>query len=240
MEDKLQIETKTNQSTSLSILAHSVDIDLTSDLWAVNWFNTKRPWLYNIYTTLMSPLVGKVGGKLVFKGSFVKKLDGHEKDGRKTLLIVKYPSAADFIDLVSKKAVLFYSILRIMSVERFMFGFTHQLDTNEIKPQKTAKGSPCLVHHFRGEIDIQATFNQLSSIAISNGVDLCYAGKKAATLKRSHNTEGSYEIPFTMDGILVFVAKDEANLQSFYATPDYQSFIASLDNSYAAIFSKSL
>jgi len=233
-----QIDTKINQTTTLSIVANSGDVDLNESIWAVNWFNTNRRWLYNLYTTLVSPLVVKVGGKLVFKGEFQEKIIGEDRDGRKILLIINYPSARHFIELASKKIFIFLSILRILAVNRFVFGFTKRHTTNESPNYQSTKGTPCLVHHFRGNVDIKASLNKIIKTTPNVNIQLIYAGEKAATLKRSHDTEGAYEMPFIMDGIFVFAAADRTILQAFYDSDSYQAFINHLDSSYTAIFKK--
>jgi uncharacterized protein (DUF1330 family) len=238
MESKLELEVKINKSTTISIVGSSPDIDLSTDVWAVNWFNTKRRWLYNIYSMLAAPLVEKVGGRLVLKAEFVKKIAGEKGDGRQLLLIVNYPSAHSFIELMSKGVFLFLSILRILAVNRFVFGFTKRVEIEELSPNSQAIGTPCLVHHFRGLKKDENNFKNIALAAADKSIHLAYAGTKAATLKRAHDTEGSYNVPFIMDGILVFEGQDDDALQAFAESSIYQSFTDGMEHSYSAIFRK--
>ncbi|MDA2910832.1 hypothetical protein MYX04_07875 [Nitrospiraceae bacterium AH_259_D15_M11_P09] len=49
---------------------------LTNPLFAINWFNTRSLWLYNIYNKLASRSLFRVGGKVLFKGRVTETLLG--------------------------------------------------------------------------------------------------------------------------------------------------------------------
>lgn len=238
MENTPQIDLDVNKSTSISIIATREDVDFNTAVWAVNWFDTKRKWLYNLYTAMASRFVIKVGGSLCFKGQFQETLAGNEKDGRKILLIVKYPSAHHFLDLVAMKSFQLVSIFRILAVKRFIFGFTHPLIIEGLVKNRQPKGAPCLVHHFRNVTTVNDKIESITHAASEQNIHLSYTGLKAATLKRSHSTEDGYSIPFIMDGILVFEGKNKAQLLAFYNSEVYQAFAGDLDNSYVALFKK--
>lgn len=238
MDNIQQFDLDINKSTSVSIVACTTDIDLDSGIWAINWFDTKRRWLYNLYTFIASRFVIKVGGKLWFKGAFVETLSGNKKDARKILLIVKYPTAHHFLDLVALKSFQMVSLLRILAVKRFVFGFTQRHKIEGLSEKRQDKGAPCLVHHFRNTSEINKKITSICYAASEQNIYLNYWGKKAATLKRSHSTEGAYDVPFIMDGILVFEAANRDQLMAFYKSETYLAFTAGLDNSYAAIFKK--
>ncbi len=238
MQNTSQIDLNINKSTSISIIASQAEIDLNTAVWAVNWFDTKRKWLYHLYTSIASGFVIKVGGKLWFKGQFEQTLSGHEKDARSILLIVQYPTANHFLDLVKMKRFQMVSILRILAVKRFVFGFTQPIKMEGLIKNRQSKGAPCLVHHFRNNSVVDEQIKTISRLAGDTGIYLNYAGIKAATLKRSHSTEGGYAIPFIMDGILVFEGENREQLMAFYQSEVYQTFVGSLDNSYVALFRK--
>ena len=238
MQNTSQIDLNINKSTSISIIASQAEIDLNTAVWAVNWFDTKRKWLYNLYTSIASGFVVKAGGSLWFKGELEQTLAGNEKDARKILLIVKYPTANHFLDLVKMKLFQMVSILRILAVKRFVFGFTQRIEIEGLIKNRQPKGALCLVHHFRNDTGINEQVESISHLASDMGIHLNYAGLKAATLKRSHSTEGGYDIPFIMDGIFVFEGENKEQLMAFYQSEAYQIFAGSLDNSYVALFRK--
>ena len=238
MENIQQIDLDINKSTSISIVACGADINLDSKVWAINWFDTKRKWLYNIYTAIASRFVVQVGGRLCFKGAFMETLSGDEKDARKILLIVAYPTAHHFLDLVKMKLFQMVSILRILAVKRFVFGFTQRLKIEKLTKNRQTKGAPCLVHHFRNEASVNEKIELVCHLANEQNIHLSYAGLKVATLRRSHSTEDSYDVPFIMDGILVFEADNKGQLMAFYESELYKSFTETLDNSYVALFRK--
>ncbi len=238
MEKPNRIGKKVTKTTSLSITALRQDIDLGSNLWAINWFNPKRRWLYNLYTALAVPLAIKVGARLWHKSTFLEKLAGADGDGRKMLLIVEYPSASKFMDLVGIKFFQLISILRILAVEDFIFGFTKRVAPQGLSKNRQAKGAPCLVHHFRREKDFSKDFNDIASAASEKEINLIYAGAKAATLSRTVVEKGITEVPFFMDGIIVFESDNAASLKTFFASELYRKFTSDMENSYAAIFEK--
>ncbi len=238
MEKSNQIDKKVTKTTSLSITGSQQGIDLGSNIWAVNWFNPKRRWLYNLYTTLAGPLVIKVGGRLWHKSTFLEKLAGKDDDGRNMLLIVEYPTASNFMDLVGIKFFQLISILRILAVEDFIFGFTKRVAVPGLTKNRQAKGAPCLIHHFRSKKNFSGGFNSLASFASDKGINLIYAGTKVATLSRTIVDKGVMEVPFFMDGIIVFESDNIASLKTFFGSETYRDFTSKTENSYAAIFEK--
>ena len=233
-----KIDKQITKTTSISIIGVSSEIDLDTGLWAINWFDTKRKWLYNLYTLLAAPLVIKVGGGLVFKGQHLEKLAGEDNDARKILLVVKYPSANHFFDLLAFKFFLLLSVLRVMAVEKFVFGFSKRIKIERSFKDRKSKGSPCLVHHFRGNKDISIDLQNLTNAAAEKGINLAYAGTKAATLQRTVDGKGTVDVPFIMDGIIVFEGDNRSDLQVFYEREIYQQFIGNVANSYVAVFEK--
>ena len=234
-DEKMELlSTEVTKTTSLAIVAADESIRLDQPLWAINWFDTRQKWVYNLYTFLASPMVGKVGGSLVFKGSFQERLYGDPQLGRAMLLIVRYPAAQSFLRLVGFKSFLLVSILRIRAVSQFVFGFTRPLQM-EKESAKSAK-SPVLVHLFTTGSDFSEAMEQLCSLADKFEVQQVYAGKKAATLRRIIKGKGEADIPFFIAGIVVFSASNTTQLHTFFQSEMYQRLLGKAPDAYVGIF----
>lgn len=104
---------------------------LDEPVFAINWFRAKRPWAYQLYGALAARSVFATGGKLLFKGAVAETLKG-DAGGRDTLLIVNYPSAGAFLDLLSGRFFQLVSPLRMMAVRRFSFVMHRRSDGPEL------------------------------------------------------------------------------------------------------------
>ncbi|MFT5352847.1 MAG: hypothetical protein ACI9KE_000044 [Polyangiales bacterium] len=113
---------------------------LDEPLFAINWFRAKRPRAYELYGALAAWSVFRTGGKLLFKGAVTETLKG-DSGGRDTLLIVNYPSATSFLDLLSGRFFQLVSPLRMMAVRRFSFVMQRRSD------------GPALLEHRRPRFD---------------------------------------------------------------------------------------
>lgn len=236
MNDFNHITTKVNKKLSLSVIALSSEIDLKTNIWAINWFNTNKKWLYNLYTFLAIPMAMKIGVKLIYKGSFVEKLEGKDDLGRKMLLIVEYPSVDDFFSLVHTKYFQIISLLRMKAVKRFNFGFSKRRTSKVSLIKPLAKGASCIVHHFKGSIDDMG-IKSLEFFALQTNIRLIYFGEKVATLNRVIKGKPLVEVRLAMDGIIVFEGEKE-DLFQFYKSEKYSLQREALEDNYLAIFRK--
>ncbi len=146
-----EIECKIAKDRTVIIKAVSPQISLKEPLYAVNWFDTKSKILYNLYNLLASKSVYKVGGKAIFKGIVLEKIQGKQEDHREMLLIVKYPSAYSFKSLIDSLYFKLVSILRIKAVLNFNFGFTKVYASSYKQIEDKAK--TYAIHHLEGMLN---------------------------------------------------------------------------------------
>ncbi len=198
-------------------------------IYAVNWFDLKRPWLYNLYGLLAIPHVRKVDGRVHFKGLLKEKWEGKPELDRSNLLIVRYPDADSFLSMLTSKLFLLKSVLRIHAVKDFVFGFTRRMDNGPDPAGKTGKygGSACyLVHIFSNESNGNGMpdGDQIRSLRTENDQILHFYGIQTATLGRSKDGGKVKDSPFFIAGILVWEANEFQGLKQLINRPAYQRF----------------
>lgn len=218
--------------------------DEHADMCAINWFNLKTSWLYQLYGLIASRFVRKVSGKLFFKGNLLKKLAGPDDHQRENLLIVCYPGARSFLNLVDFKIFQVISILRLTAVRKFCFGFTENILEQAISKgasdPRFSKEQTYLVHHFRGGSDwLRNNRQQLFTAAREHQLDIYFCGLTNAHIVREKS--GEQQSPeFFMDGILLYAMRSEAGLESFTQGEINSSFMDSNTSNSLYLFSRSL
>ena len=197
----------------------TADFDTTKEIVAINWFNLKSSFLYNIYSLLAIRYVRKVSGKLYFKGKMLNQLEGKVQHQRNNLLIVSYPNPVQFLKLVSYKFFQMISIFRILAVSKFCFGFTENimLNKNSISNHNGnyTKQHCYLVHHFQVQTQwLRENIQQLKEAAEQHKVAIYYCGLTTANLVKETAGEKQAAELF-MDGIIVFAADSNVQLEDF-------------------------
>ena len=216
------------------IPAGSGDIK-TDRIWAINWFNYKKKWLYSLYNRLAAPHVIKVGGRLLFKGHNQRVLFGDEELARETLLIVTDPNIDNFLDMLTVKAFQLKSLLRVKAVKDFVFGFSKRVDKNEAALMPKYNGSDSyLVYHYQGNADQ----DKLYDLARDQNVKVFFHGEKMARLKRLEAGKDDVLAPFFMDGIIVFEAENEALVANFAAAEGFLQHNMLNKAGFASIFAR--
>jgi uncharacterized protein (DUF1330 family) len=219
--------TSINKKTSISITAKHDQIDLESPLWAINWFDLKRPKLYTLYNVLVFPHLKKVGGRAHFKGYIEEKLEGSEEFDRQMLLIVKYPTASAFLKMVTNKLFLLKSVLRLKSVSRFIFGFTQRIGEHPAPPEKPARyvgKNYYLAHLFQGAAISKDEITLLTPLFSQYNLVNYFSGLQAATISRIDKGRKEQVQPFFVDGLLVLEASDKASFDMLLKDPIYEAF----------------
>lgn len=218
--------TSINKQTTIAITAQNDRTDLESPIWAINWFNLKRPKLYTFYNVLVFPHLKKVGGRAHFKGYVKEKVEGSAEFDRQMLLIVKYPTADAFLRMVANKLFLLKSILRLKSVSQFIFGFTQRIGEQPESPAKPSRyvgKNRYLAHLFQGaavsEDDIRLLKPLLSQYNITN----YFSGLKTATISRT-NKAGEQVQPFFVDGVLLLEASSGEAFDLLLKDPVFEAF----------------
>ncbi len=216
-----------NKKTSVAITGKNDEIDLKGPIWAINWFDLKRPKLYTIYNLLVFSHLKKVGGQAHFKGYIKEKLEGTQELDRQMLLIVKYPNAKAFLNMVSNKIFLLKSVLRLKSVRRFIFGFTKRIGDHPSPPQKPVRyigKNYYLTHLFQGEGVSEDQIKELTTLFSHHNIVNYFSGLKAATISRI-GKDGSEQVqPFFVDGLLLLEAQEQESFELLLNDPIYQAF----------------
>ena len=123
---------------------------IQNPLFAINWFDTRVALVYHFYNLIAAPRVFKVGGKALFKGEYQETIYGNPDMKRKFLLIVNYPSANRFLDLVSDKVFQVFSVFRIAAVKSFSFVLHQRHDGEQLLtdrlPNANKKDAYAVVH----------------------------------------------------------------------------------------------
>jgi len=122
-------------STSLKVHITAINSELgpAQAIYAINWFNSRSLWLYNIYNLLAARAVLRVKGLPFFKARVKRTLYGKREDHRDVLLIVRYPRVSNFKAMLENRYFQCVSILRGLAVTSFTFGFSSRNDTNDEK-----------------------------------------------------------------------------------------------------------
>lgn len=204
-------------------------------VYAINWFNSQWIWIYHIYNWLALTSVKKVGGQAFFKGCVDKTLLGHENDHRDVLLIVRYPSVTQFLKMLQSKYFLLVSILRLLAVSDFTFGFTRRCDINLTTGHNTSipgVARPVFaVHHYRSHKDLST---QLSNVAETQDVHIDYVGRINSLLYTGEELKSTRQVDCVMDGVILLSAATTQQITNMIHQQDYQAVIAQTDSSYIA------
>ena len=207
----------------------------TDRIWAINWFNYKKKWLYGLYNRLAASHVIKVEGQLLFKGHNQQTLFGDTELSRETLLIVTYPKIDNFLDMLTIKAFQLKSLLRVKAVKDFVFGFTKRADKNEAALMPKYNGSDSyLVYHYQGN----ANQEKLYELARDQNVKVFFHGEKMAQLKRIEEGKDDVLAPFFMDGIFVFEGDNDEAVANFGASEGFLQHNMLNKAGFAAIFTR--
>lgn len=240
METSTSVTEEISKGLELSIMSTGPEYNLDEPIHAINWFDVKYGWLYDFYNKLVISHVIKVGGRPLLKGKLIKTLLGTEEDMRQVILVVKYPGAQAFINMVKSKVFQAKSILRVTSVLNFTFGFMKRLNTankGESKAQHYSGKLLYLVHHFR-DVEKVIPIDEINGLALEQDVFTKFIGMKCALVGRKQANEKLRTAPFPMDGLLVFAAFEESQFKSLIDTDAYKAFIASNKSNYIGIYNR--
>jgi hypothetical protein len=203
--------------------------DLDTPLYALNWFSTKRAWMYNLYLRLAVTQVKTVGAFPVFKALVGKTNIGEKELAREQLLIVRYPNARAFLTLAGKKLFQLISILRINSVKDFTFNFTEKI-THEPRPEDF-KSRSHVVHFFTAPVEMSTAYQTLADLA---EVKLTYFGQMKAQLLAQRGSKDPRAVPHLMSTIAVWEAEDTEKLSSFLDLPEVVAFRSRVKDNFVA------
>lgn len=227
-----------NGSTKLTIESTNDELTSESKVYAVNWFNLKNDTVYTIYNLLVGPLLYKLGGRLHFKGLFQKRLEGADSDERKMLLLVYYPSLLHFSRLIKKKFFQLVSVLRVMSVKDFNFGFFTRVDATGASKTKKEDNFKYLIHHFRRSKKDAIELDSLRKVLNPLSISLYFSGNLSANIIVKRGSKASSKAPILMDGLIVYETDEASNFEKLLNTEDFTSIKSQFDSNYLALFKR--
>ena len=231
------VERNVTSKTRIRIRGDESVID--NPLFAINWFDTRFAPIYHLYNLLAGPRAFKVGAKALFKGKYQKTLYGNPELQRDFLLIVNYPSANHFLDLVSDTIFKIFSVLRIAAVKRFSFVLQQRYLGEQLLTDRMSKwnkqGYYAVVQMSKSPSGINASDADLAStvasLAKQNSVELFFAGSAAGRVSTVGGDDQETALPTITEHTFVFSATSDATLSDFLVSSEFQSTIGVNDQS---------
>ncbi|WP_420583170.1 hypothetical protein [Reichenbachiella sp.] len=240
MSHKKIISAEIANKTTASIICTNSDTQLDQPLWAINWFDLKRGWLYELYNRLAFQHVKGVGAYPIFKGQLEKVLLSNERLQRDMLLVVRYPKAQSLLDMLSVKLFQLKSLLRNAAVRHFQFGFMKQGNQPKEEPPslKYMGKLKFMVHVCENEDHRQ--IDQLVAYANSNEVFPYFIGSKSAIMGLQQGKGRIRTIDFILSHVLIFSAFDDETLEAFVNSAPYQQLIQKSESSFSGIYRRKI
>ena len=210
--------------------------DHTHPVHAINWFDTRSLWLYNLYNVIAASSVSKVGGIPLFKGRWLETLHGLEQDQRETLLLVRYPGAESFTRMLANRLFQVTSVLREIAVKNFSFGLS-RATTVDLTEWGSNDTQHYLVHHWTSS-DQKPSGDELERFraeAIRLDVSVVFSARIEYTLELKKARSESTPVPCLMHYMLLLSHTDDKALRSCVAGDAYQAALELTDTSYIAL-----
>ena len=230
------LQASINKNTKVFIQSLHNEIKFDQPTYAINWFNTRQLWLYNIYNLLASRSVTKIKGVPFFKGLVKETLYGEDQYRRDVLLIVYYPSCYAFKSMLESVYFQLVSVLRMAAIKSFSFGFF--LPQKKLKIPEPDQCSTYFFHHFSGNgIDENRhIINQLQQAinASQNNAKILFEGSVGAHLYSGDQHLSKEKIPCIMDAAIVVQAESINILKKIISDPSYQEVITKTQHSFIA------
>ena len=237
---KEMLQAKITSKASAYIKSVDASKPLSKPVYAINWFNTKALWLYNLYNLLAVISVKKVGGSAVFKGRVKRVISGDDDLRRDVLLIVNYPSVNNFVNMLENAYFKLVSLLRLAAVKDYTFGFTHPLSLESVgtdRDKNRDKSKIYLLHHYQG--NEQSTKN-LQDIISKQNIEIYYAGRISALVYSGDSSSPKEQIPCLMQGLFLLRANKLDKLTSLIQSEEYQAAIKQTKASFIATLNRVL
>jgi|GEM_PF-2672146 len=225
-----ELSVASRQITSgTTINMHGTQKSLDNPLYAINWFDAQPAWLYHLYNYVASSRLTKIGGRPLFKGKTKATLSGDEALRREFLLIVNYPSANHFLNLMSDKPFLLFSVLRMMSVRRFSF-----VMHDAVEPTELGADMHYTVVHFDSD-NPNDHRERLMRLAEEYGVKPAFVGEKRVVVSSSNKEGEKSPMSFVTPNTVVLAAETDSQLIDALGRDQFREWAASVKQHYAAI-----
>ena len=232
-----ELKTKVTKSTDILLRAKDKGINLNDPIYAINWFATKAEWMYHFYNKLANKSVVKIGGKALFKGKVTETILDEYNGDRDLILIVQYPSGPQFMKLFESLYFKLVSLIRILAVKNFTFGFTHKQHFNE--SSQLEDGLHYALHHFKAEKISPEFFSDLSTL-LNDHATIKYSGKMVAHLFSKEKNQPEEAIESIMDGLIILESESEEELRKIIQSEGYKKLTEPLDASYIGLLKRIL
>ncbi len=230
------LRAKITKKSCVYIKSIDKNVPLSDPVYAINWFNARFLWLYNFYNLIASSSVKKIGGKPLFKAHLRKILAGDDEHRRDVLLIVNYPSAIRFKDMLESLYFKLASVFRLLAVKEFTFGFT-QCAELKVATGGDRETSAYTIHHYRSETDITG---RVKKVLVDKDIAIHYAGRISSLLFSGDDQESSEQVPCLMDGVIVLEAESFDELEHLFQNEDYKNIVRQTDSSFIATLDRVL
>ena len=224
-----------NVTRKMRIRIRGEEATLQNPLFAINWFNTRAAPIYHLYNLLAGPRAFKAGAKALFKGKVQDTFYGNPELRRDYLLIVNYPSANHFLDLVSDKIFQVFSALRIAAVKNFSFVLHQRLHGEQLLTDKLPKSDK---QGYYAVVQISdspdaAPFAELASavdsLAKQHNIEMFFVGSAAGRVSTVTQDDKETELLAITDRTFVFSAASDAALSDFIVSSDFKNLIGVSD-----------
>jgi uncharacterized protein (DUF1330 family) len=210
-------------------------------LFAINWFNTRSLWLYDVYNAAAAGSVLKVGATVFFKGHLIETLAGNDEEARRVLLIVNYPSGERFLELLSGKLFQVVSLLRTLAVRDFSFALNQRVDgpaLPEHGSRRFERGRAWAIHHFASDTDVREDLTALRTLAGSGRLSLHFASQKVAAVCTETDGGTRRQIAHITDKVVLFEADTRDRLRQGLLSPSYREFCLAQHTSYVGLLDR--
>lgn len=234
------MERQITKGTKIVLEPASDSADLMQPLFAINWFNTRANWLYNLYNLIAARSVFQVGAAAFFKGHVTETLLGSADVARQLLLIVNYPSGERFLDLLSGRYFQVTSLLRLAAVRNFSFVLNARVDGPPLlqsRSQQFDASHGWAVHHYSSSQDMGEQLEQLRQITAQSGIELHFASVRSALVHSEDSAAKRTAMNAITDRVVLLEATSPQQLKDAVRGP-YSKFIESVDNSYLGMLSR--
>ena len=228
-----ELTTDVTQSMQVVITGTDDTVPLEDPVFAVNWFDTKQAWLYFLYNVFAAPSVRAVRAKVVIKGKVTSVLMGEAEDRRGMLLVVRYPSGSNFLQLVQRRSFQAAGLLRKVAVSRFAFGFMQPTVKKAAQPDAN-KSLAYVICHFRGA-DIGP---DLTDLAARHGAVPVFGGRLVARLATRKVGADQALVSFPMDGAVILQAANADAFTQILSDPDISIIAEKSDGLFIATFDR--
>ena len=220
-----------NVTRKMRIRIRGEEAALQNPLFAINWFDTRAAPIYHLYNLLAGPRAFKAGAKALFKGKVQDTIYGNPDLKRNYLLIVNYPSANHFLDLVSDKIFQIFSVLRIAAVKHFSFVMHQRHQGNQLLkdrvPKENKQGAYAVVQlsespEASGGEDLTSA---IESLAKQNNVELFFGGSAAGRVSTVTLDDEETVLPAITDQTFVFKATSDTAIRDLLLSSEFQNLI---------------